>query len=332
MSISCPSLLPRPARTRGGPCGPLRALRRVLARGFWGGLLCGVALLAACGEAPLPRGVVALVDGHPIHLRTLQTLQDTRTAGLGAFEKPSLSTLRQQYGSALATLIAQALVLQEMDRLGMPVGEAAVSEAEMRIRQDYPDDEFEKHLRESSIDLDAWRELMRHRIGMVLFAAQVLEPRISIPLEEVEAYYTRRKDDFVVPRLLTVYQVAGEDREKLEKARGAGIPDDSPEMRVFRLSLRREQLPDAWKKAVLALKEGEATPVVKAAAGGFEYVVLTEDMPERHLSVVEAYPYIEQLLMQEKLEEAFDVWLEERLKSARVLVSTHLAEELREKG
>lgn len=272
-----------------------------------------------------------MVDGYPIHLRTLQTLQDTRTAGLGAFEKPSLTSLRQQYGNALATLIMQALVLQEMERLGMPVDAAAVSEAEMRIRQDYPDDEFEKLLRESSIDLDAWRELMRYRVAMVLFAAQVLEPRLSIPLEEVDAYYAAHGKDFVIPRMLTLYQVSGDDKEALEKARAGGIPDDSPEMRVYRLSLRHDAVPDAWKKAVAALKEGESSSVVAAVGGGFEYVVLTKSTPEHQLTVVEAYPHIEQLLMQGKMDEAFQAWLEERLKSARIQVSTHLVDEFREK-
>lgn len=298
-------------------------------------LLCVLLLLAACTESTPPQGVVALVDGHPIHLRTLQTLQDTRTAGLGAFEKPSLTTLRQQYGHALTSLIMQALVLQEMERMGMPVDENAVSEAEMRIRQDYPDDEFEKLLRESSIDLDAWRELMRYRVGMMLFAAQVLEPRISIPLEEVEAYYAEHSKDFVIPRMLTLYQVSGEDKEAMEKARAAGIPDDSPDVHVFRLSLRHDAVPDAWKKTVGALKEGEASPVVKSSGSngsGFEYVVLTEIAPERTLNVVEAYPHIEQLLMQKKMDDAFQTWLEERLKTAKILVSTHLVEELREKS
>lgn len=298
-------------------------------------LLGALLLLAACSESPPPQGVVALVDGHPIPLRTLQTLQDTRTAGLGAFEKPSLTTLRQQYGNALTTLIMQALVLQEMERLGMPVDEAAVSEAEMRIRQDYPDDEFEKLLRESSIDLDAWRELMRYRVAMILFASQVLEPSLSVSLEEVEEFYTAHSKDFVIPRMLTLYQVSGEDKEALEKARTTGIPDDSPDVRVFRLSLRHDAVPDAWKKTVAALKEGEASPVTKgngSSSGGFEYVVLTEIAPERTLSLVEAYPHIEQLLMQEKKDVAFQTWLEERLKNARILVSTHLVDELREKS
>ena len=102
-------------------------------------------------------------------------------------------------------------------------------------------------------------------------------------------------------------------------------------MRVYRLSLRRDSVPDGWKKRVAALKEGEATPVSDALNGGFEYVVLTEDVPERRLTVVEAYPHIESLLMQEKLDQAFQSWLEERLKSAHILVSTHLVEEFRDK-
>ena len=299
---------------------------------LWALLCCVVCLLAACREAPLAQGVVAVVDGTPIHLRTLQALQDTSSAGLGAFEKASVSTLRKQYGKALSALIIQTLVLQELERLGMPVGDAAVSEAEMRIRQDYPDDEFEKHLRENAIDMDAWRELMRYRVGMLIFESQVLDPKLGVPLEAVDDYYTAHKADFVLPPRVTLYQVSGGDKDAVDKARAeGGIPDEGQPLRVYRLSLRRDAVPDDWKKAVQALKEGEATAVRKSE-GGYEYVVLTENAPARQMTVVEAYPHIERLLLEEKKGDIFLTWLESRLQGVRISVSAHLLDEVAGKG
>ena len=292
-------------------------------------VLTACALLTACKEASLPPGVVALVNGQPIHLRTLQTMQDTRTTALGAFEKPSLTTLRQQYGSALTALIVQSLVAQELEKLDMAVSEAAVAEAEARIREDYPEEEFDKHIKENSIDLDAWRELMRFRLSMANFRTQVLQPGIVVPLDEVEKYYEAHKNDFKLPRMLTLYQVSGEDKGAVEKARSAGeIPDEGAGLRVYRLNMRRDSLPEEWKKAVLALKAGQSTAVMPAE-NGFAYMTLMTDTAGRELNIVDAYPHIEQFLLEEKTDLAFEAWLEKRLQSTQVLVSVHLAEEMR---
>lgn len=291
--------------------------------------LCALCLLSACGEEPLPRGVVAQVNGQPISLRTLETLLDTRTAGLGAFEKPSLDSLRKKYGAALSTLIVQVLVVQELERLGAPVADAAVQEVENAIRQDYAENEFEDNLRENAIDLTVWRELLRYRQGMRQFMEQVLRPILAVPLADVEAYYALNKDKFLAPRMLTLSHVVGATATSLETARAKGLAslNDNTTASVYRLRIRRDSIPPAWQKSMRSLKVGEYTSV-RAVDGRFEMLLLEEDSPEKKLDIVEAYPYIEQILLEERLDEAFQRWLEKKLQEAEIRVSVHLVREM----
>ncbi len=109
-------------------------------------LLCCCLLLAACLESRLPEGVVATVNNEPIHLRTVQTLLDSRSAALGTLQRPSLEKMKGRYGEALGTLIIHALVRQELERLQIPVGEAAMEQAVAQVRGDYDSDGLSRFL------------------------------------------------------------------------------------------------------------------------------------------------------------------------------------------
>lgn len=292
-------------------------------------LLCMVAaLLCACGQEPLPRGVVAEVNGQFIHLRTLETMLDTRMAELGAFENPSLEKLRAQYGAALTSLIVQALVMEELRERGLAVSDADVSAEEEAIRKDY-EDTFDRHVTESAIDQEAWREIMRGRLGMTRFMTRVLLPTLVVPLEEIELYYHTHEGSFTVPRMLNLVRMVCATREQAEQAR---LTEDfrpaGEECLATPVSVRYDSVPVEWEKALRALKPGETTPV-RAQDGRFEAVRLLRDTPVMKLDITAAYPYIERILMEDKLDEAFQAWLQNRLQHSRVRISVHLLDEVR---
>ena len=79
------------------------------------GLLLGLVccfLLSACFSVRLPEGVIATVNGEPIHLRTVQALLDSRSGALGMQRRPTLANLKNLYGEGLGTLVVQALIRQ----------------------------------------------------------------------------------------------------------------------------------------------------------------------------------------------------------------------------
>lgn len=94
-------------------------------------------LLAACLESRLPEGVVATVNGEPVHLRSVQSLLDSRSAALGTLQSSSLENMKRRYGEALGTLIIHALVRQELEHRQIPVGDAALELAVAQVRGDY---------------------------------------------------------------------------------------------------------------------------------------------------------------------------------------------------
>lgn len=277
-------------------------------------------------EKALPQGVVAVVNDHPLSLRMVQALHDSRSTGLGTSQRPSVQLLRTQYGDALSTLIVHTLVMQELERLQLAVGDTAIKETEEQVRQDYPGDAFEKMLTEEYIDLTLWRELLRHSLSLKIFEEHVLRPSLGVSLDEVRAYYTAYTSEFHIPDRVTLLQIHGVEKNIVEQVR-AGYPaslNTLPEgVTIQRYTIRRDSIPHDWKKMVLGLKTGQSTPT-REAGGDFQCIVLEISHPPRTLSVAESYPIIEKLLLEEKIDDAFDRWLKKSLSKTTVRVSPHL--------
>lgn len=295
-------------------------------------LLC--LLLAACSEETPVQGIVARVNGTPIYLDTVQTLQDTRTVSLGAAQRPSVELLKRQYGVSLSILIMHTLVMQELDRLDLAVPEELLKAAEAEVRADYPENEFEKTLTEEYIDINVWRNLLRQQLSMTTFQNKVLRPQLSVPLEEAEKYYQANKNEFIIPASISLIQVSGTNRQSVEEARTKGpkLENDSiPDLTVQRFTIRRKSVPAVWQKDVEALTLEQSSPV-KSRDGYYQFVILVGVHPQKEMTFMDAYPLISDMLLEEKIDASFNQWLEQAIKSARIQVAEHLIPELTDKS
>lgn len=302
-------------------------------------LLLGAALLApalsGCGEAPLPEGVVATVNDRPITLRTLEAVHDMSSMSWSG-HAPSVEQLQAQYGGVLSDLIVQELVAQALARENIAVTDADVADAEAEVRGDYPAGEFEKSLVEEYIDLDLWRSRLRARIAMQKFMRLILRPTISIPLEEVEAYYAAHRLDYRLPRRVQFLVVAGPDKAAVDKARalslGGAKPADveaaQPTVTVREVKMRRDRLPALWSKELAGLAPRQAS-VVKQGEWGYQSFLLVGEIAEKQLELSHAYPLVERVLLERKMDEAYARWIEAELRTARIRVSAHLLPEAR---
>lgn len=292
-------------------------------------------LLSGCGQDPLPEGVVATVNDRPIMLRTLEAVHDMNSMSWSG-HAPSVEQLQAQYGSVLSDLIVQELVAQALAHENISVTDAEVAEAEAEVRADYPAGEFEKSLVEEYIDLELWRSRLRARIAMQKFMRQVLRPTISIPLEEVEAYYTAHKQDYRLPRRVQFLVVAGPDKAAVDKARalslGGAKPADvetaQPTVTVREVKMRRDRLPALWSKELAGLAPRQASPV-KQGEWGYQSFLLVGEIPEKQLELSHAYPLVERVLLERKMDEAYARWIDTELRTARIRVSAHLLTEAR---
>lgn len=293
-------------------------------------LLTLLLALGACSQEKLPEGLVATVNGKPIYLKTLQAVQDTRAVSLGANQRPALESLKKQYGAALSALIINALVIQELERLELAVSDEAVQASEAEVRADYSEAEFEKTLTEEYIDIQVWRELLRQQLSILAFQDKVLRPQLVVKLEEAEAYYKEHKAEFTVPASLTLVQVSGASKELVEQAH-AQAPNlqglHLPDVTVQRFTIRRQSVPLEWQKEVQALGLNKSTPVINRD-GFYQFVCLVASHPARELSLRDAYPLLNDVLLEDKIDESFATWLEQAVQKARIQVAAPLHLEL----
>lgn len=313
---------------------PFRGARVILT--LWAMLLA--LLLPGCGEDPLPEGVVATVNERPIMLRTLEAVHDMSSMSWSG-HAPSVEQLQAQYGAVLSDLIVQELVAQALARENIAVTDAEVAEAEAEVRADYPAGEFEKSLVEEYIDLDLWRSRLRARIAMQKFMRLILRPTISIPLEEVEAYYAAHRQDYRLPRRVQFLVVAGPDKAAVDKARalslGGAKPADveaaQPSVTVREVKMRRDRLPALWSKELAGLAPRQAS-AVKQGEWGYQSFLLVGEIAEKQLELSHAYPLVERVLLERKMDEAYARWMDAELRTARIRVSAHLLPEARDAG
>ncbi|MFH1912786.1 MAG: peptidyl-prolyl cis-trans isomerase [Pseudomonadota bacterium] len=294
-------------------------------------LLLTVALFAGCSNPAEEIGVVARVNGAPIYLSQLEFQHDQfQVEAVGGYV-PSVENLKNEYGEILTELIVQELVVQELEKRDIGVSEHEMLKAEEEVRSDYPEGAFDQMLVEEYIDLKAWRLQLRNHLAMRKFFHQVLRPQIKIDYREAEQYYRDRISDFYLPESLRVLVVRGPSREIVGKAVERFLAERDQldlatafgEVETREVMIREERLSATWKNALTGVVPGQASGVLTDRFG-FEALVLLERSPAKVLEPAQAYPLVENALVERKLQDAFDTWLDAAAVRSRISVSSHL--------
>jgi len=294
-------------------------------------LIIFLTCLIGCTSAPDDMGIVARVNGQPIYLSQLEFQHDQFQADTAGAYVPSVDKLRKEYGAILADLIVQELVVQELAKRDLEVTDHEMLKAEEAVRADYPDDAFEQMLVEEYIDLKSWRMQLKYHLAMKKFYHQVLRPQIKIDYKEAEKYYREHISDFYLPENLRILVVRGPSRELVEKAVAKYKLDQNQmnlatafgEVETREVVVREGRLSAAWRNAVQGLEVGQSSGILTDRFG-FEALVLLEKSTAKVLEPAQAYPLVEEALLESKLRDAFDEWLDKTLATAAVSVSEHL--------
>jgi hypothetical protein len=115
----------------------------------------------------------------------------------------------------------------------------------------------------------------------------------------------------------------------VESARTALLENPAllpPEVLEQQTAMSRASVPEEWRKDVEALKPGEISPVRKMQSQ-HQAVQVLEEVPASRMNVVEAYPLIEQALIEQKVEERYADWIEQAVRKADIRVSVYLREQ-----
>ena len=95
------------------------------------------------------------------------------------------------------------------------------------------------------------------------------------------------------------------------------------EVETREVMVREGRMSAAWRNAVTGMEPGQSSTVL-ADKFGFEALVLLERSDAKVLEPAQAYPLVEEALLENKLHKAFDDWLTEILDTAKISVSEHL--------
>jgi len=297
------------------------------------------ALLGGCSGDADDIGIVARVNGAPIYLNQLEFQHDQfQEDSVGAFV-PSVKKLRREYGEILSDLIVQELVVQDLARRDLAVTDEELREAENTVRADYPEGAFEQVLVEEYIDLKSWRRQLRYYLAQKKFFQHVLRPQIKIDYKEAEKYYRDHISDFYLPESLRILVVRGPSRELVVKAVEKYQKDHDQmnlatafgEVETREVMVREGRLSAPWRNALTGLKPGQASDVLTDRFG-FEALVLQERSEAKVLPPAQAYPLVEEALLERKLKSAFETWLSGALAKADIQVSEHLLESAEKSG
>lgn len=299
--------------------------------GAWMALLLLLVLVAGCSSETEEMGLVARVNGRPIHLSQLEYRHDLMRMDASGTYVPSVEVVREEYGQLLTDFIVMELVFEELEARGLEVTEEELDAEVAEIRGDYPEDAFEQVLIEEYIDLAAWRDQLRYRLARQKFFQHVLRPKVSVDYIEAERYYREHIEDYRLPESVHVVVLLGQRQENVEEALKLyrsekdvnGIKDRLENVSVREMTVPRDNLSATWRDILKDLPEHEASPVTEVR-DGYEALILLEAIPSRVLDPSQAYPMIEERLLDEKLRQAFLAWVEERLDKATIEVTSHL--------
>ncbi|XXJ19562.1 SurA N-terminal domain-containing protein [Desulfovibrio caledoniensis] len=302
-------------------------------------LIVLAALLAGCTGDTDDIGIVARVNGSPIYLSQLEFQHDQfQEDSVGAYV-PSVAKLRKEYGEILSDLIVQELVVQELARRDLSVTDEELHKAENTVRADYPEGAFEQVLVEEYIDLKSWRRQLRYYLAQKKFYQQVLRPQIKIDYKEAEKYYRDHISDFYLPESMRILVVRGPSRELVVKAVEKYLKDHDQmnlatafgEVETREVVVREGRLSAPWRNALTGLKPGQASDVLTDRFG-FEALVLLERSEAKVLPPAQAYPLVEEALLEKKMQDAFEKWLSADLAKVDIKVSEHLLESAAKPG
>ncbi len=275
-------------------------------------------LVYAFVQNGLPPGVVATVNGTTILLEDVEALHDTTGNILVFQEKPEVQSLQEQYSNSLYTLIVYTLMLQELEKLGYHVTEKEIMQAEEEVKQDYLGEDFEKSLQEEYLDLNTWRKLMKQRLVYQKFQKHVLRPQIVLSYEDIEAYYNEHYNEFFIPEKVEIIWFQDTNSQNIScqdtLISGAKQPKEGELMLV---DINR--LPEKMRADLMKINPGECTPCRKEGEV-FQCALLKNRYLKHQASIVEAYPRIELILLEDKLEKAYSDWLEKMLSNAKICV------------
>ena len=290
-------------------------------------LLCIV--LCSCTAREIQVGTVAKVNDTVITVDELKKRYDMLMMQLQDENVLETAAVEEIYTQILLDMIVEVLIEQALIAQGIPIEESEVESTIAEIKKDYTTENFNDMLAERYIEYDVWRQTVRARYLETLFIQQVVQPKVTIQAEEVESFFEKNRDVFVVPARIEGVIVASENKKEVETIiallqRGNNVaqmikqfPNAYVEKNVFDVTL----FSDALAKIILTPPSKKVTPIEKNTDGIYMAVIVENVMKQKNKKLAEVYPLVERQLLDEKSLELFQEVLASMIDAATISVA-----------
>ena len=88
-------------------------------------------------------------------------------------------------------MTVEMIVLERAEELGLSISSEEINKAVKEIKDDYPEDTFEKAFLESAVSYESWEARLKNRLLMQKVIDNELNNHIVITPEDIASYYER---------------------------------------------------------------------------------------------------------------------------------------------
>ncbi len=279
--------------------------------------------------------IVAVVNDEVI------TLSDIRVAGRDILNSLGSLSAEERVNREIAAkstildkLIENLLIMQEAKRFGIRASEEEVQKAveDVRGKNRLTEKEFLRALSEMGVTIKAYSDNVEKEIIRSKFMSRVIGSRVNISDDEIEFYYNRKGDAFILPGEIRLGQVllltsnnTSEDEKKETRSKAQWVLNKIKEGEDFeKLASKYSQVPDKGgdlgyvrkgeinpeiEKVVFNLKEGEVSGLVETSLG-FHIFKIVDIKDENKKPLSEVKEEIKSILFNERMDEVYQEWLE----------------------
>jgi peptidyl-prolyl cis-trans isomerase SurA len=148
--------------------------------------------------------VVASVDGEPITMHDVRSFAESAGRPL----PPGDPTQNPTFKEGLKGLIAQKLLAQEVAKYDDKIDEAQIDRyiADVEQERNITDEQLKQSLMQNGVSWDDFRKQAKTELAKAMMLNEELRQHVTIPPEEIQAYYDAHRDQFTVKQ--EKYQLA----------------------------------------------------------------------------------------------------------------------------
>lgn len=298
-------------------------------------LLAAVALLAlsTSADADTVNKILATVDGDPVTTVEVQKFMTTRARG-----QQIPADIRPDSPQVLDAYITEKLIQKEISDQGIVVTDADIDRYIEGIRNQnkLSLERLKEAVEMQGMSWDTYRASVREEMLKAQLINREVRGKVNVTPEEIQRYYEKHKEEFVATgEQVKVLHIlvplpAGASEADVEKAREKAEQlrkeiDDPDDFKKVATELgddsggdlgfiKPDSMQEELGKAVKKLKVGNVSEPIETSAGF--HLVMVEEITEGGDTPVDQFSdEIKAKLYNEAIEERYDRWLKDDLRS-----------------